>query len=84
MPWRRFLRGFVSSPGAGAHSYRRNGGPCVRSAAEFGQSNASAVKEQQLLDQLKVIQGRGTIPDTKSYVLEHPAAAIGANFTPSR
>ena len=35
--------------------------------------NASAVKEQQLLDQLKTIQGLGTIPDTKSYVLEHPA-----------
>ena len=35
--------------------------------------NASAVQEQQLLDKLKVIQGLGTIPDTKSYVLEHPA-----------
>lgn len=35
--------------------------------------NASAVKEQQLLDQLKTIKGLGTIPDTKSYVLEHPA-----------
>jgi formate dehydrogenase subunit gamma len=34
---------------------------------------ASAVHEQQLLDQLKTIKGRGTIPDTKSYVLEHPA-----------
>ena len=35
--------------------------------------NASAVQEQQLLDQLKTIQGLGTIPDTRSYVLEHPA-----------
>ncbi len=34
---------------------------------------ADAVKEQQLLQQLKTIQGRGTIPDTKSYVIEHPA-----------
>jgi formate dehydrogenase subunit gamma len=34
--------------------------------------NADAVKEQQLLQQLNKIQGRGTIPDTKSYVLEHP------------
>ena len=34
---------------------------------------ASAVKEQQLLDRLKTIQGLGTIPDKKSYVLEHPA-----------
>jgi formate dehydrogenase subunit gamma len=35
--------------------------------------NASAVQEQQLLNQLKTIQGLGTIPDTRSYVLEHPA-----------
>jgi formate dehydrogenase subunit gamma len=34
---------------------------------------ASAVKEQQLLQELNKIQGRGTIPDVKSYVLEHPA-----------
>ena len=34
---------------------------------------ADAVKEQQLLQQLNVIEGRGTIPDVKSYVLEHPA-----------
>jgi formate dehydrogenase subunit gamma len=35
--------------------------------------NASAVKEQQLLDKLNMVKGLGTIPDTKSYVLEHPA-----------
>lgn len=34
---------------------------------------AAAVKEQQLLQQLKMIEGRGTIPDVKSYVIEHPA-----------
>jgi len=34
---------------------------------------AAAVKEQQLLQQFKTIQGLGTIPDVKSYVLEHPA-----------
>ena len=28
---------------------------------------ASAVTEQQLLQQLKTIEGRGTIPDVKSY-----------------
>ena len=39
--------------------------------------NAAAVKEQQLLQQLKSIQGRGTIPDVKSYVLEHP---VGRNW----
>jgi formate dehydrogenase subunit gamma len=33
---------------------------------------AAAVKEQQLLQQFKTIKGLGTIPDTKSYVLEHP------------
>jgi len=34
--------------------------------------NADAVKEQQLLQQLQRIQGLGTIPDTKSYVIEQP------------
>lgn len=35
--------------------------------------NADAAKEQQLLQQFKTIQGLGTIPDVKSYVLEQPA-----------
>jgi formate dehydrogenase subunit gamma len=39
--------------------------------------NAAAVKEQQLLQQLKSIEGRGTIPDVRSYVLEHP---VGRNW----
>jgi formate dehydrogenase subunit gamma len=34
--------------------------------------NAEAVKEQQLLQQFHRIQGLGTIPDTKSYVIEQP------------
>ena len=34
--------------------------------------NGAAVQEQQLLQQFKKIEGRGTIPDAKSYVLEHP------------
>jgi formate dehydrogenase subunit gamma len=42
--------------------------------------NASAVQEQQLMQQLKVIQGLGTIPDTKSYVLEHPAGREWREF----
>ena len=33
---------------------------------------ADAVKEEQLLQQMKIISGRGTIPDTKSYNLEQP------------
>lgn len=40
----------------------------------------SAVKEQQLLDQLKMIQGRGTIPDVKSYTIEHPAGRTWQQF----
>ncbi len=42
--------------------------------------NAAAVKEQQLLQQLKSIEGRGTIPDVKSYVLEHPAGREWREF----
>src|SRR6516225_4934098 len=42
--------------------------------------NASAVQERQLLNQLKTIQGLGTIPDTKSYVLEHPAGRSWERF----
>ena len=38
------------------------------------------MKEQQLLQQLKMIQGRGTIPDVKSYVLEHPAGRDWREF----
>ncbi len=34
--------------------------------------NAAAVNEQQLLQQSYRIEGLGTIPDTKSYVLEQP------------
>jgi len=34
--------------------------------------NAEAVKEQQLLQQFRRIQGLGTIPDTKSYLIEQP------------
>ncbi len=51
-------------------------GQAVPAAAQQPSSvnpTASAVQEQQLLDKLKVIQGLGTIPDKKSYVLEHPA-----------
>jgi formate dehydrogenase subunit gamma len=41
---------------------------------------ASAVQEQQLLKELNKIQGRGTIPDVKSYVLEHPAGRDWRHF----
>jgi formate dehydrogenase subunit gamma len=41
---------------------------------------ASAVKEQQLLQELDKIQGRATIPDVKSYVLERPAGRDWRHF----
>ncbi len=41
---------------------------------------ASSVKEQQLLQELNRIQGRGSIPDVKSYVIEQPAGRDWRNF----
>lgn len=41
---------------------------------------ASAVSEQQLLKELNRVQGRGTIPDVKSYVIEHPAGREWSKF----
>jgi formate dehydrogenase subunit gamma len=41
---------------------------------------AAAVKEQQLLQQLNKIEGRGTIPDVKSYTLEQPAGREWREF----
>jgi formate dehydrogenase subunit gamma len=40
----------------------------------------SAVQEEQLLQQFKTIQGRGSIPDTKSYTLEQPAGRDWRHF----
>jgi formate dehydrogenase subunit gamma len=54
--------------------------PVAISPATAQAPSAAAVKEQQLLDQLKMIQGRGTIPDTKSYVIEHPAGRSWQQF----
>jgi formate dehydrogenase subunit gamma len=50
------------------------------SSAQRVDPNASAVQEQQLLNGLKTIQGRGTIPDVKSYTLEHPAGRDWRQF----
>jgi len=41
---------------------------------------ASAVHEQQLLQELRRIQGRGTLPDTKSYVIEQPEGRDWRHF----
>jgi formate dehydrogenase subunit gamma len=40
----------------------------------------SAVKEDQLLRELQTIQGRGSIPDTKSYRIEQPAGRDWRHF----
>jgi formate dehydrogenase subunit gamma len=44
------------------------------------QGTTAATSEQQLLKQLKAIEGLGTIPDVKSYVLEHPAGRDWQTF----
>jgi formate dehydrogenase subunit gamma len=41
---------------------------------------ASSVTEQQLLEQAQKIQGRGTIPDARSYVLIQPAGRAWRQF----
>lgn len=51
-----------------------------QASAQQVNPTASAVTEQQLLNQLKTIQGRGTIPDTRSYVIEHPVGRDWQQF----
>jgi formate dehydrogenase subunit gamma len=41
---------------------------------------ANAVQEDKLLQQLKTIQGRGSIPDVKSYTIEQPAGRDWRHF----
>jgi formate dehydrogenase subunit gamma len=41
---------------------------------------ASSVKEDELLQQLKIINGRGSIPDVKSYNIEQPAGRDWRHF----
>lgn len=41
---------------------------------------ANAVKEDQLLNQMRIINGRGSIPDIKSYNLEQPAGRDWRRF----
>jgi Polyketide cyclase / dehydrase and lipid transport len=42
--------------------------------------SASVQTEQQLLDELRRIQGQGSIPDVKSYVIEQPAGRTWQTF----
>jgi formate dehydrogenase subunit gamma len=41
---------------------------------------ASSVKEDQLLREMNIISGRGTLPDTKSYNIEQPAGRDWRQF----
>jgi len=50
--------------------------PAVAQQANSVDPNAAAVKEQQLLQQFHRIQGLGSIPDTKSYVIEQPMGRV--------
>lgn len=52
----------------------------VAMASPVAAQQPAGVKEQQMLQQFKVIQGRGTIPDVKSYVLEHSAGRDWREF----
>src|SRR5689334_10532092 len=41
---------------------------------------AQSVKEQELLKELNRVQGRGSIPDTKSFVIQQPAGRDWRHF----
>src|SRR5262245_43169431 len=45
-----------------------------------GNPTAQSVKEQELLKELKKAQGRGTLADTKSQVIEQPAGREWRQF----
>lgn len=52
----------------------------VPASAQSVNPTASSVKEDQLLQQMRIISGRGTIPDAKSYNLEQPAGRDWREF----
>jgi formate dehydrogenase subunit gamma len=54
--------------------------PAVAQQPSQVNPTASSVKEDQLLQQMKIISGRGTIPDAKSYNLEQPAGRAWREF----
>ena len=68
------------SPARWRLRFGRGGGAGSAQQPNSVNPTASAVKEQQLLNQLNTIKGLGTIPDTKSYVLEHPAGRDWREF----
>jgi formate dehydrogenase subunit gamma len=56
------------------------GAPAAAQQPSSVNPTADAVKEEQLLKQLGQVQGRGSIPDTKSYTIEHPAGRDWRHF----
>jgi formate dehydrogenase subunit gamma len=54
--------------------------PAVAQQPSSVNPTASAVKEDQLLNQMKIISGRGTLPDAKSYNLEQPEGRKWQDF----
>jgi formate dehydrogenase subunit gamma len=54
--------------------------PVVAQQSSSVDPTANAVKEQQLLQQLKRVEGLGSIPDTKSYVIEQPMGREWGRF----
>src|SRR5579862_1117813 len=54
--------------------------PALAQQSGIVDPNAKAVKEEQLLQQFKTIQGLGTIPDIKSYTIEQPAGRDWRHF----
>jgi formate dehydrogenase subunit gamma len=54
--------------------------PVVAQQPSSVNPTTSAVNEQQLLQQLRTIQGRGSIPDTKSHTIEQPAGQDWRHF----
>src|SRR5262249_13121205 len=54
--------------------------PSVAQQPNSVDPTASAVKEDQLLQRFKTIQGRGSIPDVKSYTIEQPAGRDWRRF----
>jgi formate dehydrogenase subunit gamma len=47
--------------------------PASAQQVQGANPTADAIKEDQLLQQMRIINGRGTIPDVKSYNIEQPA-----------
>jgi formate dehydrogenase subunit gamma len=54
--------------------------PAAAQQAKAVDPTTSAVHEDQLLQEFKTIQGRGSIPDTKSYTIEQPAGRDWRQF----